>query len=83
MDSYYIEGILEVTNNETTYKYDINVSYKKDDNYRVDLKNQTNSHEQIILKNSDGVYVMTLNMPPERRKLPSQAMELHPRSRWR
>lgn len=59
MDSYYIEGILEVTNNETTYKYDINVSYKKDDNYRVDLKNQTNSHEQIILKNSDGVYVLT------------------------
>lgn len=59
MDSYYIEGILEVTNNETTYKYDINVSYEKDDNYRVDLKNQTNSHEQIILKNSDGVYVLT------------------------
>lgn len=59
MNSYHIEGILEVTNNETTYKYDIDVAYEEDENFRVSLKNQTNNHEQIILKNESGVYVLT------------------------
>lgn len=59
LDSYQIQGILEVVNNETTYKYDINVDYQKEEKYRVSLKNKTNSHEQIILKNSEGVYVLT------------------------
>ena len=58
-DSYYIEGLLEINNNENTYKYDVNVSYAKDEQFRVSLKNKTNEHEQIILKNSDGVYVKT------------------------
>lgn len=59
LNSYHIEGILEVVNNENTYKYDIDVAYKKDDNFRVSLKNKTNDHEQIILKNSNGVFVLT------------------------
>ena len=59
LDSYQIKGLLEITNNETTYKYDIDVGYEKDEKYRVSLKNKTNDHEQIILKNSDGVYVLT------------------------
>lgn len=59
LDSYHIKGTLEVTNNETTYQYDIDVAYEEDEKYRVSLKNKTNSHEQIILKNSEGVYVMT------------------------
>ena len=59
LDSYQIKGILEVTNNETTYKYDIDVAYEKDEKYKVKLKNKTNDHEQIILKNQDGVYVLT------------------------
>lgn len=59
LDCYQIDGTLEVTNNETTYAYDINVAYEKDEKYRVSLKNKTNDHEQIILKNSSGVYVLT------------------------
>lgn len=59
LDCYQIDGTLEVTNNETTYAYDINVAYEKDEKYRVSLKNKTNDHEQIILKNSSGVYVKT------------------------
>ena len=51
MDSYHITGVLSITNNEDTYNYDVNVSYKKDDNYRVSLINKSNNHEQIILKN--------------------------------
>lgn len=57
--SYYIEGTLEIVNNEDIYTYDVKVSYKEKDNYKVDLVNTTNNHEQIILRNSEGVYVIT------------------------
>ena len=46
-------------NNEDSHKYNIDVAYKEEDNFRVSLKNKTNNHEQIILRNSDGVYVLT------------------------
>lgn len=57
--SYYITGELEIINNEDTYKYDTEVSYKEENQFKVLLKNKTNNHEQIILRNSDGVYVLT------------------------
>lgn len=59
MKAYYIEGKMEITNNEDIYKYDVNVSYKEEDFYKVSLKNESNNHEQIILKNEEGVYVLT------------------------
>lgn len=59
LNGYILTGVLEITSNEDLYKYDVDVSYKKNDNFRVSLKNQTNNHEQIILKNEDGVYVLT------------------------
>ena len=58
-DSYYIEGTLDIVNNEDVYTYDVKVSYAKKDNYKVELVNTVNNHEQIILRNSDGVYVVT------------------------
>ncbi len=58
-DSYYLEGKMEIYNNEDVYKYDVTVSYQKEDFFRVSLKNTANNHEQIILKNEDGVYVLT------------------------
>ena len=58
-DGYYLNGELQIMNNEDSYTYDIEVAYAKGDNFRVGLKNKTNNHEQIILKNSDGVYVLT------------------------
>lgn len=58
-DSYYIEGTLDIVNNEDVYTYNVNVSYKKDDNYKVELVNTVNNHQQIILRNDDGVYVVT------------------------
>ena len=57
--SYYLTGTLEMVNNETSYTYDVNVSYTKENNFKVSLKNQSNDHEQIILRNKDGVYVIT------------------------
>lgn len=56
-DSYYVEGTMEIINNEDTYTYDVTVSYKKGDYYKIDLINTLNNHEQVILRNDDGVYV--------------------------
>ena len=56
---YYLTGELEMLNNEESYKYDVCVSYSKKDKFKVSLKNQINNHEQIILRNADGVYVLT------------------------
>lgn len=58
-DSYYVEGSMEIINNEDTYTYDVIVSYKKGDYYKIDLVNTLNNHEQVILRNDDGVYVVT------------------------
>ncbi len=57
--TYNITGTLEIVNNEDIYTYDVEASYKKDDNYKVNLVNTVNSHQQIILRNPDGVYVVT------------------------
>ena len=59
INGYMLEADMELINNEDTYKYDVTVSYLKKDNYRVSLRNKTNNHEQIILRNEDGVYVLT------------------------
>ena len=57
--SYYITGELEIINNEDTYTYDAEVSYRAENQFKVLLKNKTNGHEQIILRNDEGVYVLT------------------------
>ena len=57
--AYDVDGTLEIVNNEDVYTYNVNVSYKEKDNYKVSLVNTVNNHEQIILRNSDGVYVVT------------------------
>lgn len=58
INSYHIEGIMEIYNGDDVYKYDVKSSYEKD-KYRVSLTNKSNNHEQIILRNDDGVYVLT------------------------
>ena len=54
---YHITGKLEIYRDEELYTYDVDSAYKSNDNFRVSLINQTNNHEQIILKNKDGVFV--------------------------
>lgn len=58
-DSYYLSGNMELINNEDVFTYDISVSYKKDDYYKIELVNVINQHEQIILRNEEGVYIVT------------------------
>ena len=46
-------------NNETTYEYDVKSTYKETNNFKVELTNKINDHKQIILRNKEGVYVVT------------------------
>ncbi len=57
--AYQLDGSLEIVNNDEVYNYDVKVSYKKDNYYKVSLTNTANDHTQVILKNDDGVYVQT------------------------
>ena len=59
LKGYELNGKLEVVNNDDVFNYDVKVSFKDKDYYRVSLKNISNNHEQIILRNDDGVYVVT------------------------
>ena len=56
---YVMSGSLEVLNNDDIYNYEVETAYKKDNYYKITLTNTSNNHEQIILKNDDGVYVQT------------------------
>ena len=56
---YQLMGDLSVTNNDEVYQYEVEVFYLKDGYYKVTLTNTMNQHTQIILKNDEGVYVLT------------------------
>ena len=56
---YQIKGKLSIQNNDEVYHYDVEAFHKKDHYYKVALTNTANNHTQIILKNDEGVYVLT------------------------
>ena len=58
-NAYKLTGTMEITNDEDTFSYNLEVNHLKDNFYKVILVNTTNNHEQIILRNNDGVYVIT------------------------
>ncbi len=57
LNGYTLTGVLEVKNNNNSYTYDVSVSHMAKDKYRVSLVNTANNHEQVILRNEEGVYV--------------------------
>ena len=58
-NSYILKGNMSIVSNEDTFIYSVEASKSKDGFYKVSLINKTNDHEQVILKNKDGVYVVT------------------------
>lgn len=58
-DNYILKGNMDIVSNEDTYSYIVEASKNKDGYYKVSLVNKTNDHEQVILKNGDGVFVVT------------------------
>lgn len=59
LSNYHLEGDLELSNNDDVYKYEVKVSYKNKDYYKVELNNKANNYKQIILRNDEGIYVYT------------------------
>ncbi len=57
--SYVLKGTMQILSNEEKFDYGITVNSHDKKYYKVALVNQTNNHEQVILKNDDGVYVVT------------------------
>ena len=57
--SYILKGNMEIYAPEETFTYSLEVDFLKDNFYKVKMVNQTNNHEQIILRNKDAVYVIT------------------------
>ena len=55
---YHLQGNLTITRGDDTYIYNIDSSYQDGDYYRVSLINTVNNHEQIILRNKTGIYVL-------------------------
>lgn len=57
--SYKLNGTMEINSGDEIFTYNIDAYYLKDAYYKVVLVNQTNNHEQVILKNKEGLYVVT------------------------
>ena len=57
--SYVLKGTMEIYSDEDTFTYSLEANFLKDNFYKVRLVNQTNNHEQIILRNNDGIYVIS------------------------
>ena len=58
-DTYTLTGQMDIVSNEELYQYNVIVDHMKDDNYKASLKNKESGHEQIVLKNKSGVYIVT------------------------
>ena len=58
-EHYIVSGQMDIVSNEEMYHYDVVVKHLDEDYYRASLVNKDTNYEQIILKNKDGVYVIT------------------------
>ena len=61
LDGYYMEATMEFFKGEETRTYNVKVSYSKDetDLFKVSMFDKGIEQEQIIIKNKDGVFVLT------------------------
>jgi len=57
--SYLATGIMEVESEGEIHVYAIEIGFAAPDLYRVTMRNEATGNEQIILKNDDGVFVLT------------------------
>lgn len=59
MKSYKAQAKMTLKMGEDPQVYDVEIWYKSPDFYRVELKNDKKEQSQMILRNKDGVYVLT------------------------
>lgn len=58
-ESYELIGTMKIRSNEDEFTYNLNIGVENNKYYKVSLTNTINNHEQVILRNDDGVYVVT------------------------
>lgn len=62
LNSYLLEGVMEVAEGEDTKSYDVSVKYLKQDDqdyFRVAMKDSGMNQKQEIIRNAEGVFVVT------------------------
>lgn len=59
LNSYKADATMTLYAGEKPSKYDVEIWYKKPDFYRIHLKNAKQQLSQMILKNNEGVFVLT------------------------
>lgn len=62
MNTYILKGDMEITKGEDLKTYAVEVAYKKNetnDYFKVDLMDKELNQEQMILRNDEGVFVVT------------------------
>lgn len=58
-NSYLTTGNMEIESEGQMYQYFVEVAFQQPHYYRVTMRNETTNNEQIILKNDEGVFVLT------------------------
>ena len=58
-ETYELTGTMKIVSNEDEFTYNINVGVRDNKYYKVSLLNNINNHEQVILRNDEGVFVVT------------------------
>lgn len=56
---YLTSGIMEVESEGQVHTYFVEVAFAQPEYYRVTMRNEATGNEQVILKNDDGVFVLT------------------------
>ena len=56
---YLASGIMEVESEGQVHTYFVEVAFEQPHYYRVTMRNEATGNEQVILKNDDGVFVLT------------------------
>lgn len=62
LSSYHMEANMEISSNDDIREFFVVVDYQKgeeDNNFRISLLDKNINQEQIMLRNSEGVYVLT------------------------
>jgi len=59
LESYHAEGTMVLNTAQEPQTYGVVVSYKKPEYYRIALTNEANGITQIVLRNDEGVFVLT------------------------
>lgn len=59
LNGYKLKGTMTLSMGQDSQQYEVEVWHSKPDFYRVHLKNAENEQSQMILRNQDGVFVLT------------------------